>query len=345
MASWSGASATWTTAAWALHRAHRTRHNRAGSQRRADDHDEIGRPEGQTRGPLVTSNRCPPGTTPQPIPLVIAGMPSASTKRSAASSAPSAQTSVPMTSTGRRACASRWPPAPRHPGRAAPLPDVSGPRRAPGHRREELVHRHVDEDRPTVRRPGEGEGLVSAGPTSAALAAVQARFATGARIGGWSSSWRLPAPTASPGRARRDDHRCAENRAWATALTPFVTPGPAVRTANPDPGQLAGRLGREGGGLLVPHVEQAHRRVGLDRAVTDREDVRPRRGEDRLNPVRAGGRHRVPPCLTHDTRARLAHTATLTGAGDPRAATPAEPGRGRSRGRSRTVGDGHGGGR
>ena len=24
-----------------------------------------------------------------------------------------------------------------------------------------------------------------------------------------------------------------ENRAWATALTPFVTPGPEVRTANP----------------------------------------------------------------------------------------------------------------
>ena len=57
---------------------------------------------------------------------------------------------------------------------------------------------------------------------------------TGATIGGWSSSWRLPLPQRFCG-ARPPTTTIGEpaNWAWAMALTPLVTPGPAVRTARP----------------------------------------------------------------------------------------------------------------
>ena len=104
---------------------------------------------------------------------------------------------------------------------------------------------------------------------------VRASLVTDATIGGWSSSWRLPLPQRFCG-ARPPTTTIGEpaNCACAIALTPLVTPGPAVSTARPGhPGQLAGRLGGERRGLLVAHVEQPHRRLGLDRAVVHREDV------------------------------------------------------------------------
>ncbi len=52
------------------------------------------------------------------------------------------------------------------------------------------------------------------------------------------------------------------------------------------PGQAGGRLGGEDGRLLVPDVEDRHRRVRLDRAVVDRKDVAAREREDRLRTVR-----------------------------------------------------------
>ena len=52
------------------------------------------------------------------------------------------------------------------------------------------------------------------------------------------------------------------------------------------PGQARDPLGGEHGGLLVPHVHQAQRRVGLDRAVVEREHVPAGEGEH--------GRHAVP---------------------------------------------------
>ena len=107
------------------------------------------------------------------------------------------------------------------------------------------------------------------------------RLVTGATIGGWSSSCRLPVPQRFCG-ARPPTTTSGDplNWAWAIALTPLVTPGPAVSTARPGlPGQLAHRLGGEDGGLLVTHVEDPHRWVGVDRAVVHREDV----GADRVN--------------------------------------------------------------
>ncbi len=63
---------------------------------------------------------------------------------------------------------------------------------------------------------------------------VRASLETGARIGGWSSSWSEPLPqrfcgARPPTTTRGDPLNCA----WATALTPLVTPGPAVSTASP----------------------------------------------------------------------------------------------------------------
>ena len=73
------------------------------------------------------------------------------------------------------------------------------------------------------------------------------------------------------------------------ALTPLVTPGPGGQHGEPGhPGQLAGGLGGERRGLLVAHVEQPHRRVGLDRAVVHREDVRAGQREHGLDAVRPG---------------------------------------------------------
>ena len=63
---------------------------------------------------------------------------------------------------------------------------------------------------------------------------VRASLEIDATIGGWSSSWRLPLPQRFCG-ARPPTTTIGEpaNCAWAIALTPLVTPGPAVSTASP----------------------------------------------------------------------------------------------------------------
>jgi hypothetical protein len=53
-------------------------------------------------------------------------------------------------------------------------------------------------------------------------------------------------------------------------------------------GQLGRRLRREHGGRLVPDVDDRHRRLSLDRAVVQREHVRPGQREHPLDAVRAG---------------------------------------------------------
>lgn len=70
--------------------------------------------------------------------------------------------------------------------------------------------------------------------TSPAVGRVRASFETGARIGGWSSSCRLPDPQRFCG-ARPPTTTMGEPLNWACAiaLTPLVTPGPAVSTASP----------------------------------------------------------------------------------------------------------------
>ena len=70
--------------------------------------------------------------------------------------------------------------------------------------------------------------------TSPAVWMVRASLDTGAMIGGWSSSWSEPLPHRLAG-ARPPTTTRGEplNCAWAIALTPLVTPGPAVSTARP----------------------------------------------------------------------------------------------------------------
>ena len=70
--------------------------------------------------------------------------------------------------------------------------------------------------------------------TSPAVGIVRASLAIGAMIGGWSSSCRLPLPQRFCG-ARPPTTTIGEpaNWAWAMALIPLVTPGPAVSTASP----------------------------------------------------------------------------------------------------------------
>ena len=105
----------------------------------------------------------------------------------------------------------------------------------PGGGVEELVHRDVDERRAAVRGAGDGERLVHAVERRRPRCGWCApSFVTGARIGGWSSSWRLPLPQRLAG-ARPPTTTIGEPANWACAiaLTPLVTPGPAVSTARP----------------------------------------------------------------------------------------------------------------
>ena len=64
------------------------------------------------------------------------------------------------------------------------------------------------------------------------------------------------------------------------------------------PGQPRGRLRGEDGGLLVPHVHQPQRRVGLDRRVVEREHVPAGQGEQDRYAMPPGRRHRVRAAVT-----------------------------------------------
>ena len=168
----------------------------------------------------------------------MAGSPSASTQRSAASSAKSAHTSEPSTSTGRSAEASI--PAIRS------IASVSGARSGPA--------------APSSWGPGRTEVLWSkkwsmctsrnAGPRCAVRAAwnarcvasamssgpvaVSAETVTGASSGTWSNSCSAPDPQRFAGaRPPITTIGAPEKCACVTALTPLVTPGPAVSTARP----------------------------------------------------------------------------------------------------------------
>ncbi len=167
--------------------------------------------------------------------------------------------------------------------------DAGGRRRA-GRGVEELVHGHVDEDRAAVRGARGGEGLVHAGQY------VGRRVQGPRQLRHRRDDRRLvellqaaAAPAVGRGAAADDDHgRAGELRLRdrADAVGDARARGEHGEAGNP--GQLAGRLGGEGGRLLVAHVEQPHRRVGLDRAVVHREDVRTGQREHGLDPVRAG---------------------------------------------------------
>ena len=183
---------------------------------------------------LVTSSGWPPGTTPRPMPLVIVGRPRPSTRRRAASSAPSAHTSVPSTRTGRA-----LDPSSRATS-VSTSPSGSVRCRGPTVGRA-MVERAKNSSIGTSTKTGprcEEPARVNAssrpGATSAAVCRVRADFVTEARIGGWSSSCSDPEPHRLAG-ARPPTTTSGDplNWAWVMALTPFVTPGPAVSTARP----------------------------------------------------------------------------------------------------------------
>ena len=121
---------------------------------------------------------------------------------------------------------------------------------------------------------------------------MRADFATGAMIGGWSSSCSDPLPARLAGaRAADDDQRRAAELGLRDRTDPVGEPGSGGEHREPRrPGELAHGLGGERCGLLVAHVDDAHRRVGGRGAVVHREDVGARQREHRLDAV--GPRHR-----------------------------------------------------
>ena len=117
---------------------------------------------------------------------------------------------------------------------------------------------------------------------------VRADLVTDARIGGWSSSCRLPMPQRFAG-ARPPTTTSGEplNCAWVTALTPLVTPGPAVSTASP--GTRVSLPTASAANTAVCSCRTSRIRiggVGLDRAVVHREDVGAGEREHRVHAVR-----------------------------------------------------------
>src|SRR5262245_21526272 len=171
---------------------------------------------------------------PRPMPLAITGTPSRSTNAAAAVSARSDQTSVPITSTGRSARVRRSAIA------ASASPSGSAPRgdfAAGG----SISTREKSWSMGTSTNAGprcELPATVNAASTTSAMSstrcAVVADLVMELRIGGWSSSCRLPMPPRWVG-ARPPTTTNGEpaNCACAIGLTPLVTPGPAVSTARP----------------------------------------------------------------------------------------------------------------
>src|SRR3954452_5687825 len=162
------------------------------------------------------------------------GVPVASTNLSAASSAPSAHTSVPSTNVGRL----------DSPRSVATSPSASGSASRRGRGPTCGVGAEVRSKNwsigtsrnvgPRCDEPASEKASWTARGISATWCTVWAALVTEASSGGWSNSCRLPMPHRFAG-ARPPTTTSGDplKRAWVIALTPFVTPGPAVSTAKP----------------------------------------------------------------------------------------------------------------
>ncbi len=166
----------------------------------------------------------------------------------------------------------------------------SAARKSHGGGVEELVHRDVDEHRAAVRRAGGAEGLVE--PVG-----HLAGGRDGAReLGDGGDDRRLvelleaaASPTVLRGAAADDDQRGPGELGLRDRADAVGDARPGSEHGEPGhPGQLAGGLCRERRGLLVPYVEDPHRRLGLDRSVVHREDVGAGEGEHRLHAMGTG---------------------------------------------------------
>ena len=192
---------------------------------------------------------------PRPWPLAMTGSRSSSAAVRAACSAPPIHTSEPSTRTGRWAAAISRAMA----AAASGSPGAAGSQPGSGGRRPGRAARTVCRPARSCRPPGSrGAGPKRAsramstktGPRCGAVASrnasstpapifavscsVQAALVMGRSSSGWSNSCRLPEPQ-RPSGARPPRITTGEPLNWAVvmALTPLVTPGPAVSTARP----------------------------------------------------------------------------------------------------------------
>ncbi len=187
---------------------------------------------------------------------------------------------------------------------------------------EELVHRHVEEGRPAVRGAGHPEGLVD-GPRDLGdlvHGAAQLRHRREQR-----RVVELLQRAHAPAVGRRtaadhDERRPAERRLRDRADAVGDPWAGGEHGEAGDAGQLADRLRGEHRRLLVPHVEDPHRRVGLDRAVVHREDVGAGQREHRVHAVRRRDGDGVVATVALATRCGVGrglgdvgHTAEVTG--------------------------------
>ena len=156
---------------------------------------------------------------------------------------------------------------------------------------EELVHRHVDEDRAAVRGAGQREGLVHPAHHLAGGGQGACELRDRRQDRGLVELLEAAgAPAVLRGAAADDDHGGAVELGLgdgADAVGDARSRGQHREARHP--GELAGGLRGEGRGLLVAHVEQPHRRVGGDGGVVHREDVGAGEGEHRLDAVGARG--------------------------------------------------------
>ena len=150
------------------------------------------------------------------------------------------------------------------------------------------LQREVDEDRAAVRGRRQAERLVDrGGDVGDGVLGPRALGDRGEQRHVVHLLQRALAPQVVGGAAAEHDDRGAVEPGGGHRAHAVGDPGARRDHGEAGgPGEPRGALGGEHGGLLVPHVDQAHRRVGLDRAVVQREHVPAGEGEH--------GRHAVP---------------------------------------------------
>ncbi len=196
---------------------------------------------------------------------------------------------------------------------------VDGCLRRAGRLAEQRLQRDVQEDRPPVRSAGQPERLSHGGPYPRGVVFRPGPFRDRGeqrRMIELLETAGAPAVIGCP--AAQYHHGGGVEARGGDRTHPVGHPragGEHGQTG--DAGQPRGRLSGEHRGLLVPDIQQPHRRVRLDRPVVQREHVPAGQGEHRRHPVstsRGDGprtpvsrRPRVPRCFL----CALAHPATL----------------------------------
>ena len=165
---------------------------------------------------------------------------------------------------------------------------------------EQGLQREVEENRSPVRGGGDAERLVDRG--AHLVGPVLGPGALGdrgeqQRVVDLLQAARAPAVIRRP--AAQHDHRgpVEVRRGDRADAVRHPRAGGEDRQAGAA-GEPRRRLGREHRGLLVPDVDQAHRRVGLDRPVVEGEHMPAGEGEHRGHVVPAGGGHRPRAAVT-----------------------------------------------